>query len=308
MKDYLNFLKKNIISEYVNSQAEFWYWKKILDNVYNNESTIECWDYQWLYSVWNNHGFGIAPSVNLVKNIGFDNDATHTVNKPVWYDKIILGRIETIVHPDEISINQQADDYQFNTIIQPLPPNNILQKITSRLSVIKNRIRPKKTNWQDNEYFDPIWEERIKSMSAYLLPNDRVVDLGCGMMWLKKFLLVTNEYIPVDYKKRDKNTIVCDFNKNEFPDKKADVYFVSGCLEYIIDPNWFITKISDYTHRCVISYCTSDIFSNLEVRKNLMWKSHLSEKQLIDLFAKHGFHMKDTFITDLNNQIFYFSK
>ena len=35
------------------------------------------WDYQWVYSCWKNNGYGIIPSVNLVKNIGVGKDATN---------------------------------------------------------------------------------------------------------------------------------------------------------------------------------------------------------------------------------------
>jgi hypothetical protein len=308
MNDYIKFINQNTLSEYVNTQSEFWYWKKIFDNVYNNESAIECWDYQWLYSIWKNHGYGIAPAVNLVKNIGFDDDATHTNHQPIWYNNVTIEKLTSITYPDEIMINQEADDYQFNHIINRIPMQNNWQKFRKKISIIKNKLFPNKLIWQNNEYFDPIWQERIKSMSLYLLPNDKVVDLGCGMMWLKKFLKNTNIYIPVDYKQRSEDTIVCDFNNAEFPKVFADVFFVSGCLEYVENYNWFIENISNHSSRCVVSYCTTDKFNNISVRENLMWKNHLSESDIIAIFKKHGFILKDTILTDLNNQIFYFTK
>lgn len=40
----------------------------------------DVWDYQWLF-IWHYHdGISIVPSVNLISNIGFGEDATHTLN------------------------------------------------------------------------------------------------------------------------------------------------------------------------------------------------------------------------------------
>lgn len=309
MLDYVDFLKDGILRNYTNSETEYTYWKKQFDFVYNAKN--EYWDYQWLYSIWKNKGMGIAPAVNLVKNIGFDEHATHTLKKPDWYGSVRHGSLSAVTHPAITEINQDADNFQFNNIIHFIPPDTIWLKIRRRLSALKNKVMTTETKeliWQDNEYFDPIWKERIKKMASYLKPTDTVVDLGCGMMWLKEFLSAENTYIPVDYKSRDKQTIVCDFNKKQFPDKDADVYFVSGCLEYVENPDWFINKVADFSERCVISYCTINKFSDLIVRKNLMWKNHLSEEEIINLFSKYGFSLKDIYMTDLNNQIFYFSK
>ena len=37
------------------------------------------WDHQWIFALWNNSGLAVMPSKNLVSNIGFGDDATHTV-------------------------------------------------------------------------------------------------------------------------------------------------------------------------------------------------------------------------------------
>ena len=42
-------------------------------------SPTGCVDYRWTLSLWKNHMVCIIPRVNLVRNIGFDSQATHTV-------------------------------------------------------------------------------------------------------------------------------------------------------------------------------------------------------------------------------------
>jgi hypothetical protein len=46
--------------------------------------TIKQWDFQWTFSGWLRNSVAVTPSVNLVTNIGFGNDATHLhdVNDP----------------------------------------------------------------------------------------------------------------------------------------------------------------------------------------------------------------------------------
>lgn len=52
------------------------YWTEVLDRTHAGE--VDTWDYQWMFSCWANSGLAIRPVVNLVSNLGFGPDATHT--------------------------------------------------------------------------------------------------------------------------------------------------------------------------------------------------------------------------------------
>lgn len=52
------------------------YWSKIFNQAYENK--VDTWDFQWFFCCWTQHGLTILPSCNLVENIGFDQNATHT--------------------------------------------------------------------------------------------------------------------------------------------------------------------------------------------------------------------------------------
>jgi hypothetical protein len=52
------------------------YWYAILKNL--RRGKWDAWDYRWYLSIWANGGLSALPDRNLVKNIGFDSDATHT--------------------------------------------------------------------------------------------------------------------------------------------------------------------------------------------------------------------------------------
>jgi hypothetical protein len=49
---------------------------KNLDATFSGE--IDTWDYQWFYTMALNSGFAVIPATNLIQNIGFGPDATHT--------------------------------------------------------------------------------------------------------------------------------------------------------------------------------------------------------------------------------------
>lgn len=53
------------------------YWKDKFDRTITNQN-FTWWDWQWIYFQIKNKQLSIVPSVNLVTNIGFHNDATHT--------------------------------------------------------------------------------------------------------------------------------------------------------------------------------------------------------------------------------------
>jgi hypothetical protein len=46
------------------------------DSVY--EGRRDTWDFGWAFAILINHGVSVMPARNLVANIGFDNEATHT--------------------------------------------------------------------------------------------------------------------------------------------------------------------------------------------------------------------------------------
>ena len=57
------------------------------------------WDIPWNVDIWANSGVGIIPSVNLINNIGFDEEATYT-KKGTEFAKIISAEMKfPIVHP-----------------------------------------------------------------------------------------------------------------------------------------------------------------------------------------------------------------
>ena len=113
-------------------------WSNLFDKVYACEIDT-CWDYQWLYSCFSQSRLSIEPNLNLISNIGFGADATHTfVDSPLA--NLPTKDIWEIQHPPIVTRNLEAEIYIFNYICG----GNDLRSQDRLLTKIKNRIRPLK--------------------------------------------------------------------------------------------------------------------------------------------------------------------
>lgn len=56
------------------------YWTDIFEKAYSGK--IDSWAYRWTFSCWTQNALTILPNANLVKNIGFNDGATHTKTGP----------------------------------------------------------------------------------------------------------------------------------------------------------------------------------------------------------------------------------
>jgi hypothetical protein len=88
------------------------YWSKIFDRVYKNQ--IDSWAYPWAACVWYHGGLAATPNVNLVSNIGFGSEATHTTSKRSSLAEIKTESIGKLCHPSLIEQDLDADKYVFN--------------------------------------------------------------------------------------------------------------------------------------------------------------------------------------------------
>lgn len=108
IKSFKEFKKEKQIKNIFDNSREQVFWLKVLKTV--NTNKISAWDYQWNYCAFINNGLSVLPNENLVKNIGFGDNATHTHDL-----KSKMANIETnelifpIKHPEFIIRDKKAD-------------------------------------------------------------------------------------------------------------------------------------------------------------------------------------------------------
>jgi hypothetical protein len=112
MNDFTSKKLKSIFTENKLNPSSFTYFFNALSKV--KKSKIDTWDYQWTYTVWKENGLAIIPVENLVSNIGFDSNSTHTFEGGEIYGNLTTKKIENIIHPLTKEINLSADAYTFN--------------------------------------------------------------------------------------------------------------------------------------------------------------------------------------------------
>lgn len=86
------------------------YWQRVFDLTYHGY--INTWDYQWVLNCWIQNGLCILPSVNLVSNIGFSADGTHTTNTSSRVANLPVKPINfPLLHPAFMLRDTEADDF-----------------------------------------------------------------------------------------------------------------------------------------------------------------------------------------------------
>ena len=72
------------------------------------------WDYQWHFAVAAHGGLSIAPAVNLVTNIGFGDDATHTFDPHDQHAHPTAHELAfPLRHPPEVRRDARRDARHF---------------------------------------------------------------------------------------------------------------------------------------------------------------------------------------------------
>jgi len=149
-------------------------------------------------------------------------------------------------------------------------------------------------DWQhstDNVYDFETNVVLIESLSHCIGPGDSsVVDLGAGNMSLARYLPPSTSYYPVDYKRRNEDTVVCDFNKKEFPDIYADVYVLCAMLYYVECPFWLLEKCAQYAEKKIIIALNSKSMAEYpEVMHVHGFKNYVFFDEIKLLLGKYGF-------------------
>lgn len=97
---------------------------------------LDTWDFQWQYCIWEHNGLCIKPSKNMVRNIGFDERATHTYSKPEHLDRLDYSGIQfPLVYSSRIDYNIDYDDKYISLVENKMRP-----AIWYRIKRIKRRI------------------------------------------------------------------------------------------------------------------------------------------------------------------------
>lgn len=116
MKAYPGLDKSKFLKNTFKSSSEREYWTNCFNTSFENK--VDTWDYQWVFCVYLNSGLCITPYTNLVTNLGFRPDATHTTTYHPAFSNMKALPIGKLVHPAEVKISWEDDGLTFKNIYQ----------------------------------------------------------------------------------------------------------------------------------------------------------------------------------------------
>lgn len=106
------------------TEANWWYWK--LKEIQADTEKKSYWDYQMQMHLFKNAAVTIHPKTNLVSNIGFDTEATHTMANDGRGGREVKP-ILPLRHPQTIEINHTMDVDCFGKTKPQSPYSNLVQ-------------------------------------------------------------------------------------------------------------------------------------------------------------------------------------
>lgn len=131
LKKWLTYKREEVLkkSNYMKYYHEIDFFTEQLDNIYKGrDETI--WDYQWRFHMLINSGLCIIPKYNLIDNIGWGEEATHTKgSKKTIYDVGIRAMDFPLKHPSCVIANSLYDEKYGNLLRKQNPIKDFVKKL-----------------------------------------------------------------------------------------------------------------------------------------------------------------------------------
>ncbi len=125
----------------LDSDLEVQYWQGTFERLYSLGEP-NTWDYAYTLTGWLNRGLMVMPNVNLVSNIGFRSDGTHTVGESKLANMPVAD-IGELQHPAFIVRDRTADMYIFDRVVGGLQMQEARRwqkRLRRRVGDLKRRI------------------------------------------------------------------------------------------------------------------------------------------------------------------------
>jgi hypothetical protein len=134
MKGWPTAKQENFLRNWFNSRRSIQFWTRQFDAAYTNQ--IDTWDFAWTFACWCQNSLSIIPSTNLISNIGFSPDATHTKETSSSLANRATKSMEyPLQHPNMIMRNFEFDNLTESTIFIPSFKLKFIKKVKRFLSL-----------------------------------------------------------------------------------------------------------------------------------------------------------------------------
>lgn len=102
-------LRKQVLTLTDNrGEADWWYF--LCKEIQQDKKKKSYWDYQMQIKLFMQEAYTIHPKVNLISNIGFDSEGTHTMSNDGRGNREIFP-ILPLDHPDKVEVDKIKDEF-----------------------------------------------------------------------------------------------------------------------------------------------------------------------------------------------------
>ena len=116
MQEWPNLRDQGWLLDLHQNEAVAHYWAVLFERMYLGQ--IDTWDYAWTYSCWKHQMLTVLPCSNLVSNIGFRADATHTTLETRLANLATRAIEFPLRHPASIARDLMADRRSESTVFE----------------------------------------------------------------------------------------------------------------------------------------------------------------------------------------------
>jgi hypothetical protein len=109
LADWESLRDSDWLQRIVSTSGAVKFWSRTFDQV--RAGRTDSWAYRWTYSCWVRGGLAILPVENLVSNIGFGDQATHTRVKSVLSEIEAVPLKFPLSHPSGVNADEEADRF-----------------------------------------------------------------------------------------------------------------------------------------------------------------------------------------------------
>ena len=131
MREWLNWRRSGAFNSMFRTESEKAFWIRTFDRVFRGE--VDTWDAQVTYMAFRTGMLSIFPAVNLIANIGFGVEATHTKHKPSFADISVHHVSFPLQRPNVVAPHAQWDERRRRVEYMYPNPTRQAMKLIARI-------------------------------------------------------------------------------------------------------------------------------------------------------------------------------
>ena len=114
-----------IVERMASNSYERQHWNQVFQSVH--DGLIDTWDYQWTLAAWAKGMISVMPNVNLISNIGFGVEATHTRERGMNSNLPVSAMKFPLRHPSTVEVSRDADRFAADNMFIPSLPRRAVR-------------------------------------------------------------------------------------------------------------------------------------------------------------------------------------